>query len=91
MTAESPPEAPGRDGRDRLRTESGARRGVRDRDVVLVAAAVVAAVLALLALSVYVPAFGDVLALAPVLIVALVAITIVVLVRALRRGPPAAP
>lgn len=62
-------------------------RPVRDRHVVLVAAAVVALVLGLLALSVWVPTVGDVLSSAPLLIAALVAVTTVVLIRALRpRG-----
>jgi hypothetical protein len=59
-------------------------RPVRDRHVVLVAAAVVALVLGLLALSVWVPAVGDALSSAPLLIAALVGVTVVVLVRALR-------
>jgi polyferredoxin len=60
---------------------------VRDRQVVLVAAAVVAVVLGLQLLSAFVPAIGDVLGLAPVLIGALIVITLVVLVRALRPRP----
>lgn len=61
---------------------------VRDRHVLLVAAAVVALVLGLLLLSAIVPPLGDALALAPVLIVALVLVTAAVLVRALRRPRP---
>ena len=60
-------------------------RPVRDRYVLLVAAAVVALVLGMLLLSAVVRPLGDALALAPVLIVALVVVTVVVLVRAIRR------
>ncbi|CAN5166056.1 hypothetical protein BH24CHL7_BH24CHL7_07780 [soil metagenome] len=59
-------------------------RPVRDRHVVLAATAVVVVVLGLLALSVYVPVVGEALSAAPLLIVALIVITAVVLVRALR-------
>ncbi|MDQ3938422.1 MAG: hypothetical protein M3253_07050 [Chloroflexota bacterium] len=62
-------------------------RSVRDRQVVLVAAAVAAVVLGLQAASALVPAVGEALGLAPVLIGALVIVTLVVLARALR--PPA--
>ncbi|HSH22376.1 MAG TPA: hypothetical protein VK992_07165 [Candidatus Caenarcaniphilales bacterium] len=61
-------------------------RPVRDRQVVFAAAAVVAVVLGLLAVSVYVPPVGELLSVAPLVIVALVVITVVVLVRALRPG-----
>jgi hypothetical protein len=64
--------------------------GIRDRHVVLLAAAVVAVVLGLQVLSSLVPAVGDFLGLAPVLIGALVLVTLVVLVRALRPRPPPA-
>ncbi len=64
------------------------RRQVRDRHVVLVAAAVVAVVLGLQLLSAVVPAVGDFLGLAPVLIGALIVITLVVLARALRPARP---
>ena len=67
-----------------------ARGGIRDRHVVLVASAVVAMVLGLQLLSTFVPAVGDFLGLAPVLIGALVVVTLVVLARALRPRPPAA-
>lgn len=63
-------------------------RPVRDRQVVFVATAVVVAVLGLLALSVYVPVVGEALSAAPLLIVALIVITVVVLVRALRPRTP---
>ena len=71
--------------------ESPTRRGrVRDRQVILVAVAVVLFVLALRALSDYVPAVADVLGFAPVLIVALVIATVLVLFLALRPRKPAA-
>jgi Ca2+/H+ antiporter len=57
---------------------------VRDRQVVLLAAVVVVVVLGLQLLSTFVPAVGDVLGLAPVLIGALIVVTLVVLARALR-------
>lgn len=60
-------------------------RPVRDRHVLLVAAAVVALVLGLLLLSAAVTPLGDALALAPVLIVALIVVTVVVLARAIVR------
>jgi hypothetical protein len=63
-------------------------RRVPDRYVLFVAAVVVAAVLGMLALSIYVPAVGEALALAPVLIAVLVVVTGVVLLRSIRaRGP----
>lgn len=58
----------------------------RDRQVVLVAAVIVVAILSLQLLSALVPAVGDVLGLAPVLIGVLVLVTLTVLVRAVR--PP---
>lgn len=64
--------------------------GIRDRHVVLVASAVVAIVLGLRLLSTFVPAVGDFLGLAPVLIGALIVATLIVLARALRPRPPAA-
>lgn len=65
------------------------RPRIRDRHVVLVAAAVVAAVLGLQVMSVFVPALRDALALAPLLIGVLVIVTLVVLARALSaRRPP---
>jgi predicted tellurium resistance membrane protein TerC len=66
----------------------GAR--IRDRQVLLVAVGVVVFVLALRALSDYVPAVADALDSAPVLIVALIVVTGLVLVRALRPRKPAA-
>ena len=64
---------------------------IRDRHVVLLAAAVVAIVLGLQVLSSLVPAVGNFLGLAPVLIGGLIVVTLVVLARALRprREPPA--
>jgi hypothetical protein len=62
---------------------------IRDRHVLLLATAIVAAVLGLQALSIFVPAIGEVVGLAPVLIGALIIVTVVVLGRALRpRRPP---
>jgi hypothetical protein len=58
--------------------------------VILVAFVVVLFVLALRALSDYVPAVADVLGFAPVLIVALVIVTALVLFLALRPRKPAA-
>lgn len=64
---------------------------IRDRHVVMVAAVMVAVVLGLQVLSSLVPAVGDFLGLAPVLIGALIVVTLIVLARALRpRRPPAA-
>jgi polyferredoxin len=59
-------------------------RPARDRQVVLLAAAIVAVILGLQLVSALVPAVGDVLGLAPVIIGALVLVTLVVLVRAVR-------
>ena len=56
---------------------------VRDRDVLLAAALVVAGVLIVAWLTGLIPALDDVIGLAPVVIVALVAVTILVLARAL--------
>ncbi len=62
---------------------------VRDRDVLLAAALVVAGVLIVAWLTGLVPALDDVIGLAPVVIVGLIAVTILVLARALwpRRSP----
>ena len=68
-------------------SDGGQRSPIGARQVVLAAAAVVALVLGLQALSLFVPGVGDALRLAPLLIVALVVVTGVVLWRALlRRG-----
>ena len=62
-------------------------RGIGDRQVVLVAVAIVGVVLGLRLLGTLVPGVDQALGVAPLLIVALIAITIVVLFRALRpRG-----
>ncbi|MEO8625214.1 MAG: hypothetical protein ABI452_00795 [Candidatus Limnocylindrales bacterium] len=62
---------------------------VRDRDVLLAAALVVAGVLIVAWLTGFVPALDDVIGLAPVVIVGLIALTVLVLARALRprRSP----
>ena len=72
-------------------TDEGPTRGghVRDRQVLLVAVAVVVFVLALRALNDYVPAIADALGFEPVLIVALVVVTALVLFLALRPRKPA--
>ncbi len=61
-----------------------AGRGVRDRDVVLLAAACVAVVLGLQLLGVLFPAFENAIGRPPTMIVLLVVVTAVVLGRALR-------
>lgn len=71
--------------------DSSAPRGpVRDRDVVIAAALVVALVLVIAWLTGLVPMLDDAIGLAPVIILALIVVTVVVLVRALlprrRRG-----
>jgi hypothetical protein len=62
-------------------------RSVGAGHVVLAAALVVAVVLGLQLLSALVPGVDDALGLAPLLIVALIAVTTIVLLRALRRRP----
>ncbi len=62
------------------------RRGVRDRDVVLVAAGVVVVILALNLVSALFPPLDRLLAAAPIVVLAMVAVTAVVLLRALRSG-----
>ena len=59
------------------------RRPVRDRDVVLAAILVVAFVLAVAWLTGFVPALDDAIGLRPVIIIALVVVTLVVVARAL--------
>jgi polyferredoxin len=59
-------------------------RPARDRQVVLLAALIVLVILGLQLVSALVPAVGDVLGLVPVIIGALVLVTLVVLVRAVR-------
>lgn len=56
---------------------------IRDRDVVIVAALVVAGVLIVAWLSGLIPVLDDAIGLAPVVIVGLVVVTLFVLVRAL--------
>jgi hypothetical protein len=86
MRDESGRPTPAVDGRD---ARPPPARRVRDRDVVVLAAGVAAVVLWLQLLSALVPAVADTLGLAPVLIGALIIVTLVVLARALR--PPATP
>ena len=64
------------------------RPRVRDRDVVIAAALVVAGVLVVAWLTGLIPALDSAIGLAPVVIVGLVAVTVVVLARAVwpRRG-----
>lgn len=56
---------------------------VRDRDVVLAAALVVAGVLIVAWLTGFIPPLDDAIGLAPVVIIGLVAVTVLVLFRAL--------
>jgi len=65
---------------------------VRDRDVVLAAALVVAGVLLVAWLTGLIPAFDAAIGLEPVVIVGMLVVTVVVLARALwpRRPPPSA-
>jgi hypothetical protein len=63
---------------------------VRDRDVVLAAALVVAGVVIVAWLTGLVPALDDAIGLAPVVIVGLVVVTILVLARALWPRRPGA-
>jgi hypothetical protein len=60
------------------------RRPVRDRDVLLTAALIVAAVLIVARITGFVPALDDAIGLEPVVIVGLVVVTVAVLVIALR-------
>jgi hypothetical protein len=62
----------------------GAGRSVRDREVVLLAAACVAVVLGLQLLGILFPAFGDAIGRPPTMIGVLAVVTAVVLGRALR-------
>ena len=64
---------------------TGSPRRVRDRDVLLLMAGVVAVVLALNVLSGVIPGMDRLFASAPVLIVAMVAVSGVVLWRVVRR------
>ncbi len=67
-------------------SEGPERPRVRDRQVVGVAALVVVAVLGLQLLGLVVPGFEQLLALQPVVVAALVAVTLVVLLQALWSG-----
>jgi hypothetical protein len=60
------------------------RPRVRDRDVLLAAALVIAGVLIVGWLTGLIPALDDAIGLAPVVIVGLIALTVLVLARALR-------
>lgn len=60
------------------------RHPVRDRDVFLVAALIVAGVLIFARTTGFVPALDDAIGLEPVIIIGMVVITIVVLIYALR-------
>jgi len=62
---------------------SGPSRHVRDRDVVLLGAFVVAVVLGLQAVGIAFPVFEDAVGRPPTVIVALTVVTVVVLARAL--------
>ena len=64
-------------------TERGPSPRIRDRDVLLVAALVVAAVMIVAWGTGLIPALDDAIGLAPVVIVSLVVVTILVLARAL--------
>ena len=68
--------------------DAASRRAVRDRHVVIAAVLIVATVLATAWLSGLVPALGSAIARAPLIMAVLVAVTLVVLARALlrRRG-----
>jgi hypothetical protein len=68
-----------------LADDDRGRRQVRDRDVVLAAVLVVAFVLIVAWLTGLVPALDSAIGLAPVVIVALVAVTVIVLARAVLR------
>ena len=60
------------------------RRPVRDRDVLLTAALIVAGVLIVARITGFVPALDDAIGLEPVVIVGMIVITIIVLIFALR-------
>ncbi len=62
------------------------RRPVRDRDVVITAALIVAGVLIVARVTGFIPALDDAIGLEPVIIVGMVVLTILVLVRALLPG-----
>ena len=60
------------------------------REVLIVAAIAVAAVLALQVVATLVPAVGDLIRATPVIVVAMVAVTVLVLWRIAARRPPEA-
>jgi hypothetical protein len=60
------------------------RRPVRDRDVFITAALIVAGVLIVARITGFIPALDDLIGLAPAIIVVLIVVTILILVRALR-------
>lgn len=66
-------------------------RPVRDRDVVITAALIIAGVLIVARITGFVPALDDVIGLEPVIIIGLVVVTIAVLVVALRPRRPRDP
>lgn len=83
------------DPRDQGRSASRspeAKRGpkVRDRDVLLLAAATVGLVLVANVVTGFVRPLDDLLNFAPVVVVLLIAVTALVLIRSLRRGAPGA-
>ena len=63
-------------------------RAIGWREVLTVAAVAVAAVLALQVLATLVPAIGDVVRATPVVVIAMVAVTVIVLWRLAARRPP---
>jgi hypothetical protein len=63
-------------------------RAVGWREVLIVAAVAVAAVLALQVLATLVPPIGDVVRATPVVVIAMVAVTVIVLWRLAARRPP---
>jgi hypothetical protein len=63
-------------------------RAVGWREVLIVAAVAVAAVLALQVLATLVPPIGDAVRATPVVVIAMVAVTVIVLWRLAARRPP---
>ena len=66
------------------------RRAVRDRDVLILLGLVVAAVLVANVIAAMVPGVDAMLAGAPLVVILLIAVTVIVLFRALRRHDEAA-
>ena len=89
------PDLPGSDARDERPegdlpapgTDTPSGRRARDRDVLLVAAAVVAVVLGVELLGVIYPPLDDLVGLAPTVSILLVVVTVSVLYRAIRSSP----